>query len=50
MLDPLLDKRVAVVTGANSPIGIGAATAKALATQGASVFLHPRVCAATIRP
>ncbi len=40
MLDPLLDKRVAVVTGANSPIGIGAATAKALATQGASVFLH----------
>jgi 3-oxoacyl-[acyl-carrier protein] reductase len=40
MLDPLLDKRVAVVTGANSPIGIGAATARALAAQGASVFLH----------
>jgi len=37
MIDPQLDGKVAVVTGANH--GIGAATAKALAVQGAEVFV-----------
>ena len=31
--------KVALVTGANNPMGIGAATAKALAREGASVFI-----------
>jgi len=31
---------VALITGANNPYGIGAATAKAFATQGARVFIH----------
>jgi 3-oxoacyl-[acyl-carrier protein] reductase len=34
-----LDRRVALVTGANSPYGIGAATARALAAEGAAVAL-----------
>jgi 3-oxoacyl-[acyl-carrier protein] reductase len=39
-LDPGLRDRVAVVTGANNPYGIGAAVAKALAAAGVRVFLH----------
>jgi 3-oxoacyl-[acyl-carrier protein] reductase len=35
-----LKGKLAIVTGANNPRGIGAATAKALAREGASVFLH----------
>lgn len=37
MIDPLLENKVALVTGANH--GIGAAIAKALAKQGARVFI-----------
>jgi len=37
MIDPQLDNQVALVTGANH--GIGAATARALAAQGAKAFL-----------
>jgi 3-oxoacyl-[acyl-carrier protein] reductase len=39
MIDPRLRDRVAVITGANSPLGIGAAIARALARQGARVVL-----------
>jgi len=40
MLDPGLKNKVVVVTGGNNPRGIGAATAKAFAAQGAAVFIH----------
>jgi 3-oxoacyl-[acyl-carrier protein] reductase len=40
MIDPGLQVRVVLVTGANNPQGIGAAIARAFATQGAHLFLH----------
>ncbi len=40
MIDPGLQNKVALVTGANNPHGIGAGIARALAAQGARVFLH----------
>ena len=39
MLDPQLAGKIAIVTGANHPKGIGQATAHALAAQGTAVFL-----------
>ncbi|MER7013644.1 SDR family oxidoreductase [Saccharopolyspora sp. NPDC000359] len=42
MIDPRLRGRVAVITGADSPLGIGAATARALARQGCKVVLVSR--------
>lgn len=39
MIDPQLNGKVALVTGANHPKGIGQATAAALAAQGAAVFI-----------
>lgn len=40
MIDPGLKDKVVLVTGGNNPHGIGAATAKAFAAQGAAVFIH----------
>jgi 3-oxoacyl-[acyl-carrier protein] reductase len=40
MIDPGLQGRVVLVTGANNPHGIGAAIARAFAAQGAGLFLH----------
>jgi len=39
MIDPRLHGKVALVTGANNPRGIGAAIARALAAQGVHVFI-----------
>jgi len=39
MIDPRLEGRVALVTGANNPLGIGAAIARAFDAQGVSVFI-----------
>ena len=38
MIDTGLKHKVALITGINNPYGIGAATAKALAAEGAAVF------------
>lgn len=40
MLDPGLKNKVALVTGANNPLGIGAAIARVLASHGALAFIH----------
>jgi len=40
MIDPQLKGKVVCITGGNNPQGIGAATAKAFASQGASIFIH----------
>lgn len=40
MIDPKLEGKVVVVTGANNPFGIGATVAKAFAAQGARIFIH----------
>ncbi len=40
MIDPGLKDKVVLITGGNNPRGIGAATAKAFAAQGAAVFIH----------
>lgn len=40
MIDPQLQNKVALITGANNPYGIGAAVAQTLAAQGAHIFLH----------
>jgi 3-oxoacyl-[acyl-carrier protein] reductase len=40
MIDPGVQNRVVLVTGGNNPLGIGAATARAFAAQGAAVFIH----------
>jgi 3-oxoacyl-[acyl-carrier protein] reductase len=39
MINPGLEDKVALITGANNPLGIGAATARAFVVQGAKVFL-----------
>jgi 3-oxoacyl-[acyl-carrier protein] reductase len=39
MIDPDLAGKAALITGANNPVGIGAAIALALAHQGVSIFL-----------
>ena len=40
MIDTGLKHKVAIVTGANNPYGIGAAIAQALAKQGVRLVLH----------
>jgi 3-oxoacyl-[acyl-carrier protein] reductase len=40
MIDPGLKDKIVLVTGGNNPHGIGAATARACAAQGAAVFIH----------
>ena len=40
MIDTKLKEKVVLVTGGNNPYGIGAAIAKAFASQGSKVFIH----------
>ena len=40
MIDTGLKGKVAIVTGANNPYGIGASIARALASEGANIFIH----------
>jgi 3-oxoacyl-[acyl-carrier protein] reductase len=40
VIDPGLKDKVALITGGNNPVGIGAAIARALASHGAKVFIH----------
>lgn len=40
MINPGLEGKIVVVTGANNPQGIGAAVARAFAAQGATILLH----------
>jgi 3-oxoacyl-[acyl-carrier protein] reductase len=40
MIDPGLSNKVALVTGANNPLGIGAAIARTLAAHGCRIFIH----------
>ena len=40
MIDPGLKDKTVLITGGNNPHGIGAATARAFAAQGAAVFIH----------
>jgi 3-oxoacyl-[acyl-carrier protein] reductase len=40
VIDPGLKDKTVLVTGGNNPHGIGAATARAFAAQGAAVFIH----------
>jgi 3-oxoacyl-[acyl-carrier protein] reductase len=40
MINPGLNEKVVLVTGGNNPYGIGAAIARAFASQGAKVFIH----------
>ena len=39
MLDPGLEGKTLLITGANNPFGIGAATVRAFSAQGVKVFL-----------
>jgi len=40
VIDPGLKDKVALITGGNNPLGIGAAIARAFASNGAKVFIH----------
>jgi 3-oxoacyl-[acyl-carrier protein] reductase len=40
VINPGLKNKTVLVTGGNNPLGIGAATARAFAAQGAAVFIH----------
>jgi len=40
MIHTGLEGKIALITGANNPHGIGAATARALAAQGVAVYIH----------
>lgn len=40
MIDTKLTNKVVLITGANNPRGIGAATARAFSAEGAKTFLH----------